>query len=792
MIGRDRRLSMAAKNANEKQWYKDTVNFLDHKTTYNTAIFYDSTDYIRKKVNYDLYNGVIDRRDFEYVVRPLGSEVGELPADFTNKDIVSNKIKVLLGMEMERPFSYRIFAVNEDATTRREQEAFRRYREYVIQQIMLPIQQEVQMKYAQAVNGQNLSPQQTQQIQQQIQQEIQAQTPEEVMIYMKRKHQDPAEVMASQILSYIVNEQDCQRKFNKGWKHAMLSAYEIHWLCMTDYKPLHYVINPMYFDFDKAQDVDFIEDGEWAGVELWLSPTQVVEMFGDELTDEQIDKLYDEYNTATIRDTEFTFDSSNNYSKVRVLHREWKALERIGFLTYVDETGMIQMTLVGEDFKMDKSQGHINIEWKWLPRVYEGYKINRDTFVRLRPVPGQVINMDNPYECKLRYMGAIYDNLNSQPTAPMDRMKVYQYYYNIIMYRIELLMASDKGKLLLMNMNMIPQSQKIDMSKWLYYAEALKIGFLNPNEEGNRGDTDISNSAKEIDMSLATDIEKYIRLAEYIELRCGASVGVTKEMEGRIGQYQTAQTADTALNNSGYVIEPYFELHNTIKRNVLTALLNLAKYCYSVGEKKYLDYVLDDFSREMIRLDKDMLSISHYGLFVTDSMKSNDVKKELQMFAHAAMQNQMIEMSDVVKVLRAESIPEAEEFLSRGEDRMQERKMQIEQEKTKGQMELLAKQEEISVAEHERNKEIIILKEKERRQTEIQKQVILSMGFNENKDINENQVPDILEVAKEGIEIALKQRKQALDERKLEHTIEHDNEKLEIERQKLSKSTNNK
>ena len=201
---------------------------------------------------------------------------------------------------------------------------------------------------------------------------------------------------------------------------------------------------------------------------------------------------------------------------------------------------------------------------------------------------------------------------------------------------------------------------------------------------------------------------------------------------------------------------------------------------------------MDDFSRELIRLDKDLLNISHFGLFVADSMESNDAKKALQMYAQAAIQNQMIEMSDVVKVIRAESIPEAEEFLSQGEDKMQKRKMEIEQQKGQAQAELLDKQEQYAKATHEREKELIILKEKERRTTDIQKQVILSMGFNENKDINENEIPDVLEVAQQGIDIMIKERKQLLDERKFEHQKVVDKKKLEIEDKKASKPAGTK
>jgi hypothetical protein len=170
-------------------------------------------------------------------------------------------------------------------------------------------------------------------------------------------------------------------------------------------------------------------------------------------------------------------------------------------------------------------------------------------------------------------------------------------------------------------------------------------------------------------------------------------------------------------------------------------------------------------------------------------MQANDVKQDVRLFANAAIQNQMLEMSDAIKVLRAESIPEAEEFLMVGEEKMQKRKMDIEERKISGQKELMAMEEENKKADHERAKELIILKEEENRKTEIQKQVILAMGFNEDKDIDNDNIPDVLEVATKGVELALKDRKQSLDERKFEHQKEVDKEKIKIENKKASKST---
>ena len=109
-----KRLTTAAKFKKDKEWFKRMLDFLDYRTNFNQGDFGQGggsgdSNYLNHerqrdmRINYNLFNGVIDRSDFEYVYKPLGEETGELPADFTNKDIVSGKMKVLQGMEMERP-----------------------------------------------------------------------------------------------------------------------------------------------------------------------------------------------------------------------------------------------------------------------------------------------------------------------------------------------------------------------------------------------------------------------------------------------------------------------------------------------------------------------------------------------------------------------------------------------------------------------------------------------------------------------------------------------------------------
>ena len=117
-------------------------------------------------------------------------------------------------MEEKRPFSYKVVAVNDDATTRIEQEEFSRIRDFVVKQIMDPIEEGIAQRAKEQTKGKKLNEQEQQQIAQQIKQQTEAMTPPEIAKYMAREHQDPAEALAEQLLNYLKRKLDLKRKFN--------------------------------------------------------------------------------------------------------------------------------------------------------------------------------------------------------------------------------------------------------------------------------------------------------------------------------------------------------------------------------------------------------------------------------------------------------------------------------------------------------------------------------------------------------------------------------------------------
>lgn len=794
VINTEQRLTRKQKNAGDKLYFREQLDNLDKVSFINGGLFsfggdHDSiSEYRKMKVNYDLFNNIISKTDFEHVCSPFGKEVGELPADFTNKDIISGKVKALLGMEMKRPFSWKVAATNEESTTRIEQKETELLKEFVNNSIMMPIRQEIEAKYAEQGKGGALTREEQEKIKQQVQEELKALTPKEVKKYMERDHQDPSEVLAHQILEYLIEKEDIKMKFNKAWKHGLISGMEIFWVGIVNGEPCLRVVNPLRFDYDKSPDLDYIEEGEWAAYEMYMTPSEVIRHFGSEFTDKEIDEIYDEYHHASnFSDESFSFrdDGRASLIGIRVLHGEWKGLKPMKFIKGVDpETGEPYEDIVDESYRLNPAVGDLEEKLEWIVTKYEGYKIGTDKYAFLREVPGQYKDLTNLHDCKLSFIGAPYDNLNSETTSIVDRMKYYQYFYNILMYRIELLTASDEGKKLLMNLNLIPKGSGLDIEKWMHYFSANKIGFLDPNEEGNRN-ADITQAAKEIDMSLASDIQKYVQLADYIERRCGEVVGITKQIEGQIGSDEAVRNTQQALVQSANILEPYWEVHNNIKRNSLQALIECAKVAYAEYQPRYLNYILDDMTRKIVDLDYDLLENSTYGIFVSNSMKSHEALQMVQQLSHAALQNQTAELSDVLKIMRSNSIQEAEELLKVAEKERKQREETMNQQQIQAQAEADENQRDFEREKWNFEMQKMEREEQLKTERELQKQTILSLGFNENKDMDNDGTPDVLEVAKFGVDADIKAKKQALDESKFEHQKTIDKEKIKLDKEKI-------
>jgi len=793
-IFKNERITDRQKKSNNYLYYREKADYYESEAS-NQLYTGDNqiSRYRRMKVNYDLFNNILDISELEYVCHPFGAEQGELPAIMSNKDISSYRIKALLGMAKRRSLGAKVLAVNPEAMSRKKEEENKRINEYVIDYIMSPIRLEAEKAMIQEMQEREITEEEKQKLLEKMEARIQENTPARVESYMKRMHKDPSEIQGHQILEWVKKDQDVDFKFNQGIKHAFLSAYEVYYVGILNKKPVLKVVNPIRFACQMSPDIDFIEDAEWCVAEYIKSVSEISMEF--DLTDAEIDTVFKEYGQRVRgltdmtqidfgRDTLYTDREQNG---IPVKHIQFPGLRKVGFLTYQDlETGQIYEDFkVDEEYKLSRENGDISIKWEWIPATYEVWKIGRDIYKGMGLAKGQLRDLSNLYSRKLNYYGAVYDATNSQPTSPMDRLVPFQYAYNVVEYRIQLLVNSDEGRKILMNINAVPSNNGMTMQQWQYLSKATPYMFYNPDEEGMTHQ-DVNTVAKVLDMSLVSDIAKYMQMLESIEAQAGKSIGVTDPVLG-----QTATSEKVGVNNqnliqTGHILEPYFTYHDKVKKNVLSALLETAKVAILENpDEVTIVHTLDDMSSESIKIDKELLNNNTLGLFIEDATMIDEVKQQITNLAHAAMQNQTIELSDVLKVIRKDSIAEAIEDLEVAEANRLAKLRQEEERKNKANIELENKREEFAQKAHEREKELIILKEEQKRETEIQKQTILAVGFNTDKDMDGDGKLDVLEIADRGVKAQIEIAKNIREEKELNHKIKDDEIKNQLKEKEI-------
>tara|TARA_Y100000361_G_C11155272_1_gene343674 strand:- start:1497 stop:2606 length:1110 start_codon:yes stop_codon:yes gene_type:complete len=351
---------------------------------------------------------------------------------------------------------------------------------------------------------------------------------------------------------------------------------------------------------------------------------------------------------------------------------------------------------------------------------------------------------------------------------------------------MELDLASDKGKKFLADINQIPSSMGMDMDKWLYYFDALGIAWVNPQEEGKRNQPSNFNQWNSVDLTMAQTINQKVQLLEYLELQCGEVAGVTKQREGQIGPTELVGTTQQAVVQSSHVTEEWFSTHSSVKKEVMAALIDTAKVAWGNGEKEKLQYVGDDMTVSMFSVDPEQFSNTSYGVFVSDSARDQELFMILRQLTQAALQNQMTELSDVIKMFSTNSTAELRTMLETAEDKRRQREQEMQQQQMESQERIAQANLEAEQAKLQMEK----YKTDANNQTKIEVAEINSFRNQMDQDSNDNGIPDQLEIEKLKAQVKHNDKKINLENRKLdikEKEIEKNSDEKEKDRQSNAK-----
>lgn len=763
----------------DKNWRESCVNYIISEG--NVTEGRKNTRYQELQTYYDLYNSVFNEKDFQRITNPFHVKDG-FPATPQDFNIIRPKVDLLIGEETKRPLNFKVTRTSQEAaseTMDKEKDLLMQYMQAVIQSKMSPEELE---QYNQALANGEIMP------------------PDAIVKYMNKDYKDILENTAYHTLCYLREKLALDNEFVKGWKDALIGGQEIYYVGILNSEPYVERVNPVYFNYDVSPDLEFIEDSAWCCRKMRMSMSEIYDRYFDKLSEKDLDKLaemiqgvparnigehspVDDFNKIVWRtyDNPLTEDFAKMY--VNVWHCCWKSFKKIFYVTTQDESGQINVDIVDETYK--KTGVELEVEPGWIIEVWEGYRAGEDLFFGIQPLQYQHVSVDNPNSQKLPYTGAIYSNTNSRPRSLVSILKPLQYMYIVLWYRLELAIARDKGKVINMDITQIPKSMNIAPDRWLHYLSSVGVNFINPYEEGwnipgrEAGKPAAFNQISSLDLTMGDVIAEYIQLMDKIEQLAGTITGITEQRLGSITTNELVGNVERSVQQSSHITEPLFWVHNQCKRHVLNMLLNTAKGCWEESGKQKLQYIYDNGERAFLNII-DKFYFEDFDIFVTDTSKDLQNLQKLQQLIQPAMQNGA-SLLEAAEVLTTDNLNLLKQKLKDIQDRQEKLQQEQQQQEQMQQQQLQQMQNEMRQQElmlEEAKMDLDRYKIDQDNATKITVAEISTYRGTENKDINQNNIADPIEIAKDAT-AQMKIREDAYTKR-----YESEN-KRDIEKQKL-------
>lgn len=756
------------------------------------------SDRNKKIINYDLMNGIVNMSDLLKICDPLGTGSASFSDQFMHHDMISPIIHELLGEEAIKPDNALVFSEAPEDINRKQEQLKGKIIELLKQQLMGEIDPST-------IDPNNPPP-----------------TPEQLIKAERQSPSDIIESKANKILKVLKKRINTKLLLNQGFKDALVAGEEIYWAGISNGEPDARRCNPLNMTIILDDSNVFIDDAIAVVEERLLTIPSILDEYGDDLTKADIDKL-DTYSRGTFGtfnnaggfepmfevaqgtnvlkgvtpNSSYEGNNVNNYA-LRVSRVEWISMKQVGTLEYTDsETGEFISKLVDESFKsVFEDFKEINpdavVDWFWINEAWEGVKIAHDIYIGIRAKPNQRRRMDNPYYCRLGYTGLIYEATNSRSVSLVDRLKSYQYLRDIIAYKLQLVFASDMGKVLLMDLAQIPRTEGIDVEKWIYYLKEMKIAFINSFEEGKKGASQGKlasnhfNQFTALDLSLSQSVQQYMNYLSFIDQQIYNVSGVNPQRMGKIHQDEAVSNVEQARASSETITHYLFDAHQEVKRRLYESLIEVAKVAWRKG--LVTQYVNDDLGLEILQLEEFEFENSEFSVFVSNLAKDKEIRNKLDQLAQVAMEQQKADLSTIIDTIVNDSPKDIINILKAKEKEFYERQQaqadqanQIEQQKIEAQK--VMHQEVLDQQQADRD-----LKQYEidsNNATKIQVAEINVYSRQENLDQDADGIPDPVELGKLSLQERDLASKAFMEQSKLTHDRDKHNKELSIKDKEL-------
>jgi len=523
---------------------------------------------------------------------------------------------------------------------------------------------------------------------------------------------------------------------------------------------------------------------------------------------------------------------NGNKTLIWETHFEFKAFKELIFLRYKDDYGESITSVLDSSFEIPKSakkEKFINqydreaeryvwldmdmefqAERIWIPRKYEVVRLGNDVYPIFREVPYQNTNIERPYETfGLSTKGGVVNARNTKSVSLVQRAipPYLQLLYVKSVMNKEL--SKYQGAIQSIDVDQIPDQLGEDLNgnkirdKVSAYLRTLRLtnkDFYSGSQtsSGNLPPATRSPGSGGFLIGTAVELMNLHQLAELIKQEIAMAMGISPQRQASFQQGSNVTDNQQSIQQSYAITEPYFFTHSNIWKEALNDWLsNFRTYCETQMRVRNLSelsfqYWLPGNIEQVLQVTPQSLEHTDIGLFLSSSSSFERYAEMMLQNAQAFAQNQgqgISAVSQIIKDIVSKASPEEiHKRIQIEEQKIHDRQTQMQNSQAQQAQDLEKMRIEAREDEQLHEKEMIVLKEQERRITEIQKAGIQATMLGKQQDLNDNGVPDSVDLAN----LYLKEKKFELDVKAQGDDLEIKREELKIKNKIANKKPSGK
>lgn len=354
--------------------------------------------------------------------------------------------------------------------------------------------------------------------------------------------------------------------------------------------------------------------------------------------------------------------NNNNYE---VWHVVWRGETRVGILTYVNESGFIDTKEVSEDYEFNKENGDIDIEYVYIPQVYEAVRIG-GMYDAIYPYKARAVVFDR--NGKLPYNGVNEIMPGMGKFSIIEIMTPYQIFYNIVSYHREMILAKNKLSVLMMAKSLLGKKPEDTIYKM------LADNVLYVDDSDDMGGIKMQQ-VRMLNASMGDYIQQLTMLLESIKVAANEQVDMTAQRYGSIADNAGKGVTEEAVvrGSMGSVILEF--MINYMRERDYARDMDYTKLAWIDGLNASYKDETDEIRHLSLNVNNHIYA--DYAIKAKNSTLEREKLIQLKQFAFNMGQNGNTKMA--IAAIAGDNVASIKKLIYQFDEELQARQEQIQQ-----------------------------------------------------------------------------------------------------------------